>query len=218
MEDGYRVISSQFRRYSYAELKKAMENFKEEVGRGGSGAVYKGVLEDEREVAVKRLGDIYQGEEVFWAEVSTIGKIYHMNLVRMWGFCSEDKHRLLIYEYVKNQSPDRHLFSSDFLGWKERFKVAFGTAKGDGDEEERELKRFVREVETKIQCEEESWIEDVADPRMNRKFSENQVATLVRIGISCVEGDQSKRPTMDSVVQALLECEAESEVVRPDKQ
>ncbi|KAK3226287.1 hypothetical protein Dsin_006149 [Dipteronia sinensis] len=315
LEDGYRVISSQFRRFTYVELKKATKNFKEEVGRGGSGAVYKGVLEDEREVAVKRLGDIYQGEEVFWAEVSTIGKIYHMNLVRMWGFCSEDKHRLLIYEYVKNQSLDRHLFSSDFLGWKERFKVALGTAKGlaylhheclewvihcdvkpenilldnefepkiadfglaklsqrgskssefsrirgtkgymapewalnlpitakvdvysygvvilemvkgirlsgwvvgDGDEEETELKRFVRVVKTKIQCEEDSWIEDVVDPRMNGKFSKNQVATLVRIGISCVEGDRSKRPTMDSIVQSLLECEAESEVVRPDK-
>ncbi|KAK2657764.1 hypothetical protein Ddye_010816 [Dipteronia dyeriana] len=315
LEDGYRVISSQFRRYSYKELKKATTNFKEEVGRGGSGAVYKGVLEDERDVAVKRLGDIYQGEEVFWAEVSTIGKIYHMNLVRMWGFCSEDKHRLLIYEYVKNQSLDRHLFSSDFLGWKERFKVALGTAKGlaylhheclewvihcdvkpenilldgefeakiadfglaklsqrgskssefsrirgtkgymapewalnlpitakvdvysygvvilemvkgirlsgwvvgDGDEEETELKRFVRVVKTKIQCEEDSWMEDIADPRMNGKFIKNQVATLVRIGISCVEGDRNKRPTMDSVVQSLLECEAESEVARPDK-
>ncbi|KAK1562141.1 hypothetical protein Q3G72_007015 [Acer saccharum] len=92
-----------------------------------------------------------------------------------------------------------------------------GWVVGDGDEEETELKRFVREVETKIQCEEDSWIEDVVDPRMNGKFSRNQVATLVRIGISCVEGDRSKRPTMDSVVQALLECEAESEVVRSDK-
>ncbi|KAK1562923.1 hypothetical protein Q3G72_019164 [Acer saccharum] len=88
---------------------------------------------------------------------------------------------------------------------------------GDGDEEETELKRFVRVVKTKIQCEEDSWIEDIADPRMNGKFSKNQVAALVGIGISCVEGDRSMRPTMDSVVQALLGCKTEPEVVCPDK-
>ncbi|TXG58688.1 hypothetical protein EZV62_016517 [Acer yangbiense] len=103
------------------------------------------------------------------------------------------------------------------------FAIAIGAIEviffvaGDGDEEETELKRFVRVVKMKIQCEEDSWIEDIADPRMNGKFSKNQVATLVRIGISCVEGDRSKRPTMDSVVQSLLECEAESEVVHPEK-
>ncbi|CAN0926483.1 Putative receptor protein kinase ZmPK1 [Linum grandiflorum] len=80
VEMGYHAIASQFRRFSYGELKKATRNFKEELGRGGSGVVYKGVLSDERIVAVKRLGDSYQGEDVFWAEVTTIGKINHMNL------------------------------------------------------------------------------------------------------------------------------------------
>ncbi|KAI5329143.1 hypothetical protein L3X38_028540 [Prunus dulcis] len=81
--------------YLYAELEKATKNFKEELGKGASGVVYKGVLADERVVAVKALADIYQAEEVFWAEVSTIVKVNHMNLVRTWGFCSEDKHRVL---------------------------------------------------------------------------------------------------------------------------
>ncbi|GFY82250.1 lectin protein kinase family protein [Actinidia rufa] len=52
-----------------------------------------------------------------------------MNLVRMWGFCSEGRHRLLVYEYVENSSLDKHLFAKNFLPWKERFKVAIGTAK-----------------------------------------------------------------------------------------
>ncbi|XP_052174007.1 putative receptor protein kinase ZmPK1 [Diospyros lotus] len=129
IEDGYRAIISQFRRFSYSELKSATGNFREELGKGGSGAVYRGVLSDERVVAVKRLGDAFQGEEEFWAEVSIIGKINHMNLVRMWGFCSQGRHRLLVYEYIENRSLDRHLFSKQFLGWKERFKVAVGTAK-----------------------------------------------------------------------------------------
>lgn len=56
-----------------------------ELGRGGSGPVYKGVLEDDRVVVVRKFGDVIQGGEEFWAEMSTIGRINHMNLVRMWG-------------------------------------------------------------------------------------------------------------------------------------
>ncbi|XP_059667865.1 putative receptor protein kinase ZmPK1 [Cornus florida] len=307
VEEGYLVLSSQFRKFSYRELKKATMNFKEVLGRGGFGAVYKGVLADERVVAVKRLGDVLQGEEEFWAEVSTIGKINHMNLVRMWGFCAELRHRLLVYEYIQNGSLDKHLFSTGFLGWKERFKVAIGVAKGlaylhheclewvihcdvkpenilldsdfepkiadfglaklsqrgtpgsevsrirgtkgyiapewalnlpitakvdvysygvvileilkgirlsnwaileDDEEQEPELTRFVRMVKRKIQCEKDSWIEDIdVDPRLRGQFNRSQAVKLVEIGISCVEEDRSKRPTMDSVLQVLLECE-----------
>lgn len=129
IEEGYKMVSStQFRRFTYTELKKATKNFKVELGRGGSGAVYKGVLADGRLVAIKRLANEFQEE--FWAEMTTIGRINHMNLVRMWGFCSEGRHQLLVYEYVENSSLDRHLFKLDILGWKQRFSVALGTAKG----------------------------------------------------------------------------------------
>ncbi|KAK1276903.1 putative receptor protein kinase ZmPK1 [Acorus gramineus] len=135
VEEGYQMITNQFRRFTYSELKKATRNFNEELGRGGSGAVYKGILNDKRVVAVKRLEDVTQGEDEFWAEVSTIGKINHMNLVRMYGFCSEDKHRLLVYEYLENGSLAKLLFDrpgmeDTQLGWKQRFKIAVGVAKG----------------------------------------------------------------------------------------
>ncbi|KAI6675141.1 hypothetical protein NL676_003047 [Syzygium grande] len=130
VEDGYHAITSQFRRFSYEELKSATRNFKGEIGRGASGLVYKGILADERVVAVKTLGDVYHEEEVFWAEVRTIGKINHKNLVRMWGFCCEGKRKLLVYEYVENQSLDKHLFSGDVIEWRDRFRIALGTAKG----------------------------------------------------------------------------------------
>ncbi|ONI07385.1 hypothetical protein PRUPE_5G116700 [Prunus persica] len=97
--------------YLYAKLEKATKNFKEELGRGASGVVYKGVLADKRVVAVKKLADIYKGE-VFWAEVSTIVKVNHMNL------------------YVESKPLDKHLFPPNFLGWKERFKIALRIAKG----------------------------------------------------------------------------------------
>lgn len=135
VEEGYRMITSHFRAYSYSELQRATRKFRTEIGHGGSGIVYKGVLDDERTVAVKVLQDVSQSEEVFQAELSAIGRIYHMNLVRMWGFCSEGVHRILVYEYVDNGSLANMLFQSSgnsgkLLGWKQRFNIALGVAKG----------------------------------------------------------------------------------------
>ncbi|XP_037442101.1 putative receptor protein kinase ZmPK1 [Triticum dicoccoides] len=131
---GYRlVMGTQFRRFTYRELKKATGNFNEELGHGGSGVVYRGVLDKTTVVAVKELTNVMQGEEEFWAEMTVFGRINHINLVRIWGFCSEGKHKLLVYEYVENGSLDRHLFGEDTnkaLVWSQRFKIALGTARG----------------------------------------------------------------------------------------
>ncbi|TKY68217.1 putative receptor protein kinase ZmPK1 [Spatholobus suberectus] len=70
--------------------------------RGAGGIVYKGVLLDRRVAAVKRLKDANQGEEEFLAEVSSIERLNHMNLIEMWGYCAEGKHRLLVYEYMEH--------------------------------------------------------------------------------------------------------------------
>ncbi|KAF6161116.1 hypothetical protein GIB67_007757 [Kingdonia uniflora] len=118
------------RKFSFVKLKKATNKFKEELGRGGSGAVYKGVLKDNRVVAVKKQDDVTQGEEEFWADVSIIGTINHMNLVRMWGVSSDKTRKLLVYEYWENLSLDKHLFSSNVLRWKERQKIVLGASKG----------------------------------------------------------------------------------------
>ncbi|KAM3255982.1 hypothetical protein ACQJBY_048878 [Aegilops geniculata] len=132
-EEGYRVMTSHFRRYSYRELVEATRKFRVELGRGSSGTVYKGVLEDERPVAVKKLENVSRGKEEFQAELSVIGRIYHMNLARIWGFCSEGSHRLLVCEYVENGSLANILFNDQktvVLDWKQRFNIALGVAKG----------------------------------------------------------------------------------------
>ncbi|KAK3140425.1 hypothetical protein QOZ80_5AG0400780 [Eleusine coracana subsp. coracana] len=132
-EEGYKIMTSNFRRYSYRELVKATKKFKFELGRGGSGAVYKGLLEDDRSVAVKKLKNIKQGKEEFQAELSIIGRINHMNLVRIWGYCSEGSHRLLVSEYVENGSLANILLddkNNTLLDWKGRFNIALGVAKG----------------------------------------------------------------------------------------
>ncbi|KAL3569631.1 hypothetical protein D5086_029521 [Populus alba] len=81
---------------------------------------------------------------------------------------------------------------------------------GREEDDESDLTRFVRVVKRKIQCGETSWIEEVVDPRLNGQFNRSQATTIVELGMSCVEEDRNKRPTMDSAVQALLECLDES--------
>ncbi|URE41585.1 receptor protein kinase, partial [Musa troglodytarum] len=102
--------------------------------KGGSGAVYKAALDDERVVAVKKLEDVIEGEEEFKAELNLIGRIYHKNLVRMFGFCSERSHRLLVSEFVENGSLDKALFGGGAAGrllrWSKRYKIGVGVAKG----------------------------------------------------------------------------------------
>ncbi|XP_022772218.1 putative receptor protein kinase ZmPK1 [Durio zibethinus] len=123
------LTATGFKRFTFDELKVATQNFSEEIGRGGAGVVYKGMLPDGRVVAVKRLNEANQGEAEFLAEVKTIGKLNHMNLIEMWGYCAEKKHRLLVYEYMAHGSLAEKL-SSNELDWQKRYEIALGTAKG----------------------------------------------------------------------------------------
>ncbi|XP_040995993.1 putative receptor protein kinase ZmPK1 [Juglans microcarpa x Juglans regia] len=128
-KQGYLVAVTGFRRFTYAELKKATKDFNEEIGRGAGGIVYRGVLPDNRVAAIKCINESNQGEGEFLAEVSIIGRINHINLIEMWGYCTEGKHRLLVYEYMEHGTLAQNL-SSHALDWKKRFDIALGTAKG----------------------------------------------------------------------------------------
>ncbi|KAL5570039.1 hypothetical protein UlMin_026614 [Ulmus minor] len=125
----YVLAGTGFRRFSFAELKKATKGFTEEIGRGAAGVVYKGVLSNGRVAAIKRLREANQGEAEFLAEVNMIGRLNHKNLIEMWGYCAEGKHRLLVYEYLEHGSLKQGL-SSNLLDWKKRFEIAIGTARG----------------------------------------------------------------------------------------
>ncbi|KAL9380091.1 hypothetical protein Peur_028573 [Populus x canadensis] len=119
--------------FAYRDLQNATKNFSEKLGGGGFGSVFKGVLPDTSVIAVKKLESIIQGEKQFRSEVSTIGTIQHVNLVRLRGFCSEGNKKLLVYDYMPNGSLDSHLFSEDskkVLDWKTRYSIALGTARG----------------------------------------------------------------------------------------
>ena len=127
-EQGY-LLTNRFQRFSFDDLRKATRGFKEVIGQGAGRIVYKGVLPDQRVVAIKRLNEANQGEAEFLAEVNTIGMLNHMYLIEMWGYCVEGKHKLLVYEYMVHGSLAENL-SSNVLDWKKRFEIAVGTAKG----------------------------------------------------------------------------------------
>ncbi|PAN49118.1 hypothetical protein PAHAL_9G427300 [Panicum hallii] len=303
VEEGYKMMTSNFRRYSYKELVKATRKFKEELGRGGSGIVYKGILDNSRAVAVKTLENVRQCEEEFQAELSIIGRINHMNLVRIWGFCSESSHRMLVTEYIENGSLANILFKDNILlEWRQRFNIALGVAKGlaylhheclewvihcdvkpenilldrnlepkiadfglvkllnrggsnqnvsrvrgtigyiapewisslqitakvdvysygvvllelvlgkrvldlavGADEEvHKVLRNLVGMLVHMLDNEESSSIAEVVDCRLNGQFNYMQVRTLIKLVVSCLDEDRSKRPTMESIVQTLL--------------
>eukprot|EP01018_Ginkgo_biloba_P000046 Gb_32320 [translate_table: standard] len=124
-------------RFSYKTLKIATGNFREKLGEGGFGSVYKGTLPNKTVVAVKKLEKSSQGNREFEAEVMTIGTVHHMNLVRLLGYCTQGaQHRLLVYEFMENGSLDKHIFGGEennsraILSWPTRFNVALGVAKG----------------------------------------------------------------------------------------
>uniref|UniRef100_A0ACD5ZK15 Uncharacterized protein n=1 Tax=Avena sativa TaxID=4498 RepID=A0ACD5ZK15_AVESA len=305
-DEGYMIISSQFRIFSYKELQKATNWFQEMLGSGGSGEVYKGVLDDERKVAVKKLNDVIQGEQEFRSELSVIGRVYHMNLVRIWGFCVEKTHKLLVSEFVENGSLDRVLFDyqsiSHVLSWDQRYNIALGVAKGlaylhheclewivhcdvkpenillDKDFEPKiadfglvkllnrgssalmlssvhgtrgyiapewalnlpitgkadvysygvvllELVKGVRVsswmvegedgvemavrcsteiLKEKLEAEDQSWLQDFVDHRLDGEFNHSQAIMLLKIAVSCVEEERRRRPSMSHVVETLL--------------
>ncbi|CAM8939419.1 unnamed protein product [Rhodiola kirilowii] len=120
------------RRFEYEELQAATENFKNQIGSGGFGSVYKGLLLDKTVVAVKKITNIgIQGKREFCTEIATIGNIHHVNLVKLRGYCAHGSQYMLVYEYMNRSSLDRTLFGhGPVLEWQERVEIALGTARG----------------------------------------------------------------------------------------
>jgi len=134
-DDGFlQTISGAPTRYTYKELQDATNNFSDKLGQGGFGSVYLGTLPNGSRIAVKKLEGIGQGKKEFRSEVTIIGSIHHIHLVKLRGFCVEGAHKLLAYEYMAKGSLDRWIFQSNedssLLDWDTRFNIALGTAKG----------------------------------------------------------------------------------------
>ncbi|KAL4628640.1 hypothetical protein ACB092_05G254700 [Castanea dentata] len=104
------------------------------LGKGGFGSVYKGLLQNGMEIAVKRLSkNSRQGIEQFKNEVVLIAKLQHRNLVRILGCCVQGEEKMLIYEYLPNNSLDSYIFDEtkrSWLDWRKRIEIICGIARG----------------------------------------------------------------------------------------
>ncbi|XP_061968030.1 probable serine/threonine-protein kinase PIX13 isoform X2 [Populus nigra] len=131
--------------FTLAELKSATRNFKPNtvLGEGGFGRVFKGWVDEKTyapakvgtgmAVAVKKSSpESSQGLEEWQSEVEFLGKLSHPNLVKLLGYCWEDEHFLLVYEYMQKGSLEKHLFrkGAEPLAWDIRLKIAIGAAQG----------------------------------------------------------------------------------------
>nr|XP_043625941.1 G-type lectin S-receptor-like serine/threonine-protein kinase At5g35370 [Erigeron canadensis] len=119
-------------RFDHEDLVQATANFSTQIGSGGFGTVYKGVLRDKTVVAVKKITALgAAGQKEFGTEIAIIGNIHHVNLVKLKGFCAHGRDRFLVYEYMSRGSLDRTIFGSGPpLEWQERYEIAVGTARG----------------------------------------------------------------------------------------
>ncbi|KAK7261014.1 hypothetical protein RIF29_27317 [Crotalaria pallida] len=136
------LAGSKLYTFTLEELREATHNFSwsNMLGEGGFGPVYKGFFDDKlrqgleaQTVAVKRLDlDGLQGHREWLAEIMFLGQLRHPHLVKLIGYCNEDEHRLLVYEYMTRGCLENQLFRrySAAMPWSTRMKIALGAAKG----------------------------------------------------------------------------------------
>ncbi|XP_047322097.1 serine/threonine-protein kinase RIPK-like [Impatiens glandulifera] len=136
------VVGSNLHAFTLAELKVITQCFSTNsfIGEGGFGPVHKGFIDDKlrpglkaQPVAVKVLDlEGLQGHKEWLTEVIFLGQLRHSHLVKLIGYCCEDEHRDLVYEYMPRGSLENQLFRkySVTLPWSTRMKIALGAAKG----------------------------------------------------------------------------------------
>ncbi|KAI5681754.1 hypothetical protein M9H77_02982 [Catharanthus roseus] len=126
--------SSRCRLFSYQEIQAATSNFNPEnvIGKGGSSKVYKGILPDGKELAVKILKPSEYAVKQFVSEIEILTTLEHKNIISLFGFCFEDNNLLLVYDLLSRGSLEDNLHDNSRKGnlfaWEDRYKVALGVA------------------------------------------------------------------------------------------
>ncbi|CAM6049800.1 unnamed protein product [Sphagnum compactum] len=119
--------------FTYEELAKASKGFspENEIGQGGYGKVYRGTLEDDTIVGIKRaMKESMQGAHQFYTEIELLSRLHHRNLVQLIGYCNDKGEQMLVYEFMVNGNLRDHLIPTEEMDFARRIHIALGTARG----------------------------------------------------------------------------------------
>lgn len=182
------IAAQEQRQLSYDTLAKATDNFHHtrKLGEGGFGPVYKGKLDNGKEIAVKKLSrSSRQGKREFKNEAKLLARVQHRNVVNLLGYCTHGEDKLLVYEYIPRESLDKFLFKPERRGqldWKIRFGIIAGVAKGlQYLHEDAHCTIIHRDVKPANILLDEKWVPKIADFGMARLFPEDQTHVNTRI-------------------------------------
>ncbi|KAL9265341.1 Cysteine-rich receptor-like protein [Drosera capensis] len=187
-DDIEKLAAQEQKHFSYEYLSKATDKFNPDrkLGEGGFGPVYKGRLGDGREVAVKMLSrGSKQGKQEFTTEAKLLARVQHRNVVKLLGYCMHGNEKLLVYEYVVNESLDKLLFKPDkkvALDWNKRYDIISGVAKGLLYlHEDTHLRIIHRDIKASNILLDEKWVPKIADFGMAKLFPEDQTHVNTRV-------------------------------------
>lgn len=188
-EEDLQIIASQEQKFfSFDVLVAATKNFNQnnKLGEGGFGSVYKGKLDDGRQIAVKKLSQTSkQGKKEFMNEAKLLARVQHRNVVNLLGYCVHGEEKLLVYEYVANESLDKILFkqgSRSPLDWNQRHDIIMGVAKGLLYLHEDSHSCIIhRDIKASNILLDDKWVAKIADFGMARLFLEEQTHVNTRV-------------------------------------
>ncbi|XP_016903253.1 cysteine-rich receptor-like protein kinase 43 isoform X1 [Cucumis melo] len=188
-DDLEEIAAKEQKLIQFETLVEATNNFhpNNKLGQGGFGPVYKGKLKDGRVIAVKKLS-LYskQGRKEFMTEAKLLARVQHRNVVNLLGYCVHGSEKLLVYEYVMNESLDKLLFTESSrrgeLDWKRRYDIIFGIARGlqylHVDSHNVIIHRDIKASNILL---DDKWVPKIADFGMARLFPEDQTHVNTRV-------------------------------------
>ncbi|KAL9389656.1 hypothetical protein Peur_018261 [Populus x canadensis] len=187
-EDMKTIAAREQKQFSFETLVSATKDFHptHKLGEGGFGPVYKGKLDDGREIAVKKLShSSNQGKKEFTNEAKLLSRVQHRNVVNLLGYCAHGVEKLLVYEYVANESLDKLLFKSDkrqLLDWNRRYDILIGIARGLLYLHEDSHNCIIhRDIKASNILLDDKWVPKIADFGMARLFPEDQTHVNTRV-------------------------------------